>query len=86
MKDVFFTNLCWRNCETCPPEKIAGGIMLTNGTAVCEGFHAISSLGTPKLYVLFEDNASYERICQEDLRNWWWTDIMKYIKKEFGED
>ena len=26
------------------------------------------------------------KIQSEDLKNWWWADVMKYIKKEFGED
>lgn len=83
MKNIFFTNLCWRNCETRPPKEYSGDVTLTDGTAVCEGFYAMSSIKTLKWYKLLEDGRGYERIRQEDLGNWWWTDIMKSIRKEF---
>lgn len=86
MKDVFFTNLCWKNCKSCSPEELANDITLTNGTAVYEGFYAMSPTKTLKWYKLLEDGMGYERICQEDLVNWWWTDVVKHIRKEFGED
>lgn len=86
MKDVFFTNLCWRNCKSCPPEELTGDITLTDGTVVCEGFYAMSSTKTLKWYKLLEDGRGYERIRQEDLEIWWWTDVMKHIREEFGED
>ena len=83
MKNVFFTNLCWKNCKSYPPEELIGDIMLTNGTAVYEGFHTISLVGTPKWYILSINDAPYKKIRQEDLGNWWWADVVKHIRKEF---
>ena len=85
MKDIFSTNLCWRNCESCPPEELTGDIILTNGTAVCEGFYVMSFIKTLKWYKLLKNGRGYERICQEDLGSWWWTDIAEKIREEFGE-
>lgn len=86
MKNIFFTNLCWRNCESCLLKEYTGDVILTDGTVVCEGFYTTSSTKALKWYKLLEDGRGYERIRQEDLGNWWWTDIMKHIRREFEED
>ena len=77
MKDVFFTNLCWRNCKSCPPEEFNTDIILTNGTVVLEGAFD----GIARWYV---DYGSYDVMLLENPENWWWTDIMKSIREEFG--
>lgn len=84
MKNIFFTNLCWRNCESCPPEHIiftiTDNIILTNGTTVCEGYY------TTKWYRVLGDGMEDIKIQPEDLKNWWWADVMKHIRREFEED
>ena len=86
MKDIFSTNLCWRNCKKYPPKRLGVDIMLTNGVAIYEGFCKMSLDGAARWYVNSEHEATYEVISSENLEFWWWTDIIEQVREEFGED
>lgn len=76
MKDIFFTNLCWRNCVNCPPKELNTDIILTNGKVVSEGGFD----GIARWYV---DCGVYDIIQLENPETWWWTDVVKSIREEF---
>lgn len=85
MKDIFFTNLCWRNCETCPPKEVVHHkIILTDGVTLHEGrYH--STFG--RFYIkLWEDTNFIPLNTAESLNKWWWTDVVEKVREEFGED
>ena len=84
MKDIFSTNLCWRNCESCPPEEfVHHKIILTDGNTLHEGRYCSTSGG---FYIkLREDTRFIPLNTVESLNNWWWTDIVKGIREEFGD-
>ena len=84
MKDIFSTNLCWRNCESCPPEEVVHHkIILTDGFTLHEGRYDSALEG---FYIkLREDTRFVPLNTVESLNNWWWTDIVKGIREEFGD-
>ena len=82
MKNVFFTNLCWRNCKTCPPEEIVyHKIILTDGVTLHEGRYHPTFGG---YYIKLREKANFVLLnTVESLNKWWWADVVKHIRKEF---
>ena len=80
MKDIFFTNLCWRNCETNPPKEFSNNNLIVTDGNIVEGMSWHRAEG----YFIAENECCLKRL--DNLRNWWWADITKNIREEFGED